>query len=84
MSWKIVWSSDAALFMSKLNKSQTQRISSKLEKILVNPQHFLKRLTGSDDYKLRIGDYRILILIIHSDKNIFIQKIGHRKNVYEK
>ena len=42
----------------------------------------IKRLRQADfGYRLRMGDYRILFDV--EDDTIVIQKIGHRKNVYE-
>lgn len=61
-----------------------QRIIEKLEKAAESPPHYFKRLTGADDYKLRVGDYRILVLLLHSKNTVFVEKIGHRKNVYKK
>ena len=42
----------------------------------------IKRLRQADfGYRLRMGDYRILFDV--EDDTIIIQKIGHRKDVYE-
>jgi mRNA interferase RelE/StbE len=42
----------------------------------------IKRLRQADyAYRLRMGDYRILFDV--EDDTIVIQKIGHRKDVYE-
>ncbi len=42
----------------------------------------IKRLRQADfGYRLRMGDYRILFDI--EDDTIVIQKIGHRKDIYE-
>jgi len=42
----------------------------------------IKRLRQADfGYRLRMGDYRILFDV--EDDTIVIQKIGHRKDVYE-
>ncbi len=84
MGWKLSWSNDAALFMSKLEHKEAQRISDKLESTLSNPQHFFKRLSGEDDCKLRIGDYRALVLLLHGQQTIFVEKVDHRKRVYKK
>ncbi|HIH30075.1 TPA: hypothetical protein HA243_01630, partial [Candidatus Micrarchaeota archaeon] len=51
MAWKLSWSTDAALFMSKLDQKEAQRISDKLESTLSNPDHFFRRLSGEDDCK---------------------------------
>jgi len=41
----------------------------------------IKKLKASSDYRLRVGDYRIIFIF---DKNqIKIIKIGHRKQIYD-
>ena len=84
MVWKLAWSTDAASFMSKLDQKEAQRISDKLESTLENPQHFFKRLTGQDDCKLRIGEYRALVLLLHAEQVVFVEKVDHRKRVYKR
>ncbi|MFZ2631285.1 MAG: type II toxin-antitoxin system RelE/ParE family toxin [Desulfosalsimonadaceae bacterium] len=44
----------------------------------------IKRLSAHPlaDYRLRIGEYRILFDVDWDEKKIFILKIGHRKDVY--
>lgn len=41
----------------------------------------IKRLKGSDKFRLRVGDYRVIFSI--EDDLIIIWKVGHRKNVYD-
>ena len=84
MAWKLAWSTDAALFMSKLDLKEAQRISDKLEDALSNPQHFFKRLSGEDDCKLRMGDYRAIVLLLHAEETVFVEKVDHRKRVYKR
>ncbi len=68
---------------SKLPKEIRLRIINVLERIRIRPHSFVKRLIGSPYYRLRIGDYR-LILDIQNDKLIiYVVEIGHRKNIYK-
>ena len=84
MGWKIGWSTDAASFMSRLEKEDARRIVEKLEDAAENPQHYFRRLIGEEDCKLRIGDYRALVLLVHSENMVFVEKIDHRKKVYKR
>ena len=68
-------------FLSKLPKELQKRIYYKLESTSNNPFHFFERLTKRTDYKLRIGDYRIIADI--DNKRIVVTSIGHRKNIYK-
>jgi len=60
------------------------RILNVLERIKVRPLHFIRKLAGNEDYyRLRAGDYRIILSISEKDAKIFVVKLGHRKNIYE-
>ena len=43
-----------------------------------------KRLTERDEWRIRVGDYRILYLIEDALLVVIVVKIGHRKDVYRK
>lgn len=70
--------------LNKLESSIKERIFKKVIKAKENPQHYFERLAGREDYKLRIGDYRIIADIDNNAKIIKITFVGHRKNVYDK
>lgn len=48
-----------------------------------NPHHFFERLRGRNDYRLRVGDYRVIADIDDERKRIEVTLIGHRKSVYK-
>ena len=81
--WKIEFTKEAVRDLSKLENSVLKRIFAKLDECRKNPFSFFHRLVGYDDFKLRVGDYRILALLT-SDKKIVVEKVGHRRNVYKK
>lgn len=83
MSWAVSWSEDAAGFLSKLEGGVAKRIIGRVESASRDPPKHFSRLVGYDDYKLRVGDYRVIALLIHAEKRLFIEKVGHRKNVYK-
>ena len=83
MTWKIEFTKEALRDISKLETKILDRILDKLEQTRENPHHYFQRLVGYDDFKFRVGDYRILVLLLHDEK-IIIQKVGHRKNVYKR
>ena len=69
--------------LSKLEKGIKQRIWDKLQQCKENPFHFLNHLEEINGYKLRVGDYRLIIDINESNKTLIVLKIGHRKNIYD-
>lgn len=61
MSYEIVWHPKALQRLEKLPKNISQRIVEKVKTIKENPFHFLEHFEGGDYYKLRVGDYRLLV-----------------------
>ncbi|HHE37807.1 MAG TPA: type II toxin-antitoxin system RelE/ParE family toxin [Candidatus Cloacimonetes bacterium] len=85
--WKIEYSKR---FLKELFKLPVE-IKTKAEKIVFedllfkNPFKlgYIEQMTGyQDKYKIRIGNYRIGITIIKSQKLIICQRIAHRKDIY--
>jgi len=81
--YTIEFSKIAEKQFSKLEKDLQIRIINVLERIKIRPHSFIERLVGVPYFKLRVGNYR-LILDIQQDKLIiFVIELGHRKNIYK-
>lgn len=50
----------------------------------VNPDHSLSRLSGEDVYKLRVGDYRVIIDWDRKENALYVLTLGHRRNIYDR
>ena len=83
MSWKIEWSQNALRELSKCEYKDAENIIKKLEKAATDPYHHFERLKGYDYCKLRVGDFRVIVLLIITSKTIVVQNVGHRKNIYK-
>jgi len=83
MRFKLLFSEEALSQLKKLDNSAAKRILDKLDAACGNPARFFERLVGRDEFKMRIGDYRVIARILHGDGAIFIQSLGHRKNIYK-
>lgn len=40
------------------------------------------KLAGQDDYRIRVGDYRIDYAIDDGDRMVLVGRIAHRREVY--
>ena len=81
MMYEIIISERAFKELGKLEKSIQKRIINALERIRFRPEAYVTKLVGDPGYRLRVGDYRIIIDI---DKNkLLVLKVGHRKNIYK-
>lgn len=83
MTHSVIFSEKAASEFKKLPIDIQDRIKKKLFLIKITPFNYFERLTGRLDYKLRIGDYRIIADINQAEQKIEITKMGHRKNIYK-
>ncbi len=82
--YEVFFDPEAFEFLGKLDKILARRIWDKIMLTKSEPHHFFERLVGRNDYKLRIGDYRVIADINDSSKKIEIALIGHRKKIYKK
>lgn len=83
MRYSVNWNPKAKKFLYKLPKEISRRIVMKTKLIRNNPFHHLEHYEGDDFYKLRVGDYRLLVDVNHSNKELMIQVVGHRKDIYK-
>ena len=70
--------------LEKLEEKIRKRIFKKIVATTENPFRYFDRLTGRDEFKLRIGEYRVIADINEQSKIIVILIIDHRKNIYKK
>lgn len=80
--YEVIFDGEAIEFLNGLPKEFKERIFNKIISTKENPLHFFERLSGRTEYKLRVGDYRIIADIDPNDKKIKIVIVGHRKNIY--
>jgi mRNA interferase RelE/StbE len=68
--------------LGELPKREASQLIRKIARLEGGLHGNIKRLQGADiGYRLRMGDYRVLFDV--EDDIVLIQKIGHRKNVYD-
>ncbi|MCL5804823.1 MAG: type II toxin-antitoxin system RelE/ParE family toxin [Candidatus Thermoplasmatota archaeon] len=69
--------------MRKLDREIGQRIISTLERIRIRPDAYVKKLVGDEGYRLRVGNYRVILDLDKEKLIILVLRIGHRRNVYD-
>ena len=68
----------------KLPNDVQIRIVSTLERIKIRPHAHILKLVGSPYFRLRVGDYRVILDVQGNTLLIFVISVGHRKNIYQK
>ena len=77
------WTARAWEELGKLEAPVARRILKKIDELIKDPHSGdIKRLKGMTAFRLRVGDYRVIFEV--ESNTIFILKVGHRKNIYEK
>ncbi len=84
MKFQIIWSESAASELRKLDRTVAKRIFNKVSQLSENPYHNVTKMVGSPYFRLRVGDYRVILDIQKDLLRILIIKVGHRKSIYKK
>lgn len=71
-------------FLKKLDRKEREIILKKIYSLRENPFRNLKRLQGDKLWRLRVGDYRVIVDVIISGNKIVVVRIGKRSNIYKK
>ncbi len=79
----IFFTRESRNFLKKLNKQDTTRIISTLERCRIRPHAHVKKLVSSPYFRLRVGDYRVIVDIKAGKLLIIVVEIGRRKNIYK-
>ncbi|MCJ7666649.1 MAG: type II toxin-antitoxin system RelE/ParE family toxin [Actinobacteria bacterium] len=82
--YEIIFSQRAKKQLLKLERILQERIIATLERIRIRPGAYITKLVGDPGYKLRVGDYRVIMDIDNTKLIILVIKIGHRSDIYKR
>lgn len=82
MAWEIQWTEEALRDLGSLDAAVARRIILAVERSAADPPRSFRRLKGSDDGRLRAGDWRVVAALAHKAKAVLVKRIGHRSTVY--
>ncbi len=68
--------------LKELPQNVKEKIGRALERIKVRPFSFVKRLRDSPYYRLKVGNYRLVLDINPTQLIIMVIKLGHRGEIY--
>lgn len=81
--YEVLFTETALNQLHKLDRSIQERIIAILERVRLSPERYLRKLKGRPEYRLRVGDYRLLILVDRDKQILYMVEVGHRKNIYK-
>jgi mRNA interferase RelE/StbE len=71
--------------MASLPKTAFRALSKKILDLESNPRpQRCKKLSGRQEYRVRVGDYRVLYVVDDAAKTVEIVAVGDRKDVYRR
>jgi mRNA interferase RelE/StbE len=84
-SYSVVLKSSAQKELDALDDPVFRRIDRKILALAENPRPAgCKKLKGyRDQWRIRIGDWRVVYFIDDSAKRVSITRVAHRREVYE-
>lgn len=83
---ELQFSSQARKFLKKLDKINWNRIIEKIEELRKDSfPHKVKRVKGRKEktFRIRVGDYRILYVVLNEANILFISKVEKRPRAYD-
>jgi len=82
----LIFSSQSRNFLKNVEEISWDRIVKKIEGLRINPfPQDVKRVINQKDkvFRVRVGDYRILYVLIKNENKLFISKIEKRSKAYD-
>lgn len=82
--YKVKYSKGAIKVLRKLPRNWSERIICKIQELAMDPysSQQSKALKGSEGYRLRVGDWRVIYTMNHDVLEIWIIKIASRGDAY--
>ncbi len=83
--WTVITGKPVERRLNRIPNPDKARIKQALKDLETNPKQLdIKPLTGCDEHRLRVGDWRLIMKIDEEKKLIFIRALGSRGDVYKK
>ena len=82
--YDVLLASQAERDLRRLPPQVFRRIVAEIKGLASEPRpRGCRKLAGSEnDYRVRVGDYRVLYEILDGPKEVRIYRVGHRREVY--
>lgn len=76
---------EAVRAFGRLRGRLRERIENAIDGLASDPRpHGAVKLAGRDDYRIRMGDYRIVYAVDDAERLVLVARIAHRREVYRR
>jgi mRNA interferase RelE/StbE len=84
-SWAIQFEARAERDLRRLDPPVKGRVLDALDRVLArDPSVDLRRLRGSDEWRLRVGDWRVRLRLDFEDRCVIVVRVLPRGRAYER
>ena len=80
--YTVVLTDSARRDLERLDRSVARRILARLEDLHEDPLRKLGRLVNSPYYRLRVGDWRVIVEVDEREVRVLVIKVSHRRSIY--
>jgi mRNA interferase RelE/StbE len=84
MTWKVIWSEKSVKQLERIDKKNAQKIYDSVLDCIEDPFRAVIKLTNSPFFRLRVGNYRVVLDLQQAQMIIFVVETDHRGKIYKK
>ncbi|MBP1988380.1 type II toxin-antitoxin system RelE family toxin [Halolamina salifodinae] len=81
---EVEYTEQALDHLDALDPQVADRVLNKVDEATEWTDHRLEPLSGYPDYKLRVGDYRVIVDWDRGNDVLVVEAVGHRRNGYDR
>jgi mRNA interferase RelE/StbE len=84
--WSISYTAEAIKALTGMDPAIAKRVRAKISALAQNPvapNNSVKKLTGVEGYRLRVGDWGVVYVLKRQVLTIVVIRVGHRSEVYK-
>jgi mRNA interferase RelE/StbE len=84
VTWRIEFQASARAELLALDRPVQERVLRSLHRLAADPRAAagVKAMKGSDRYRLRVGDWRVIYALHDDVLTVLVVRIAHRREVY--
>lgn len=83
MTYDLIYTQKVLKQLKKLDKPLQERVINTLERCRIRPHSYVKKLVGNPYFRLRVGEFRIIVDIKDDKLHIMVLELDHRKRIYK-
>lgn len=83
MVWQVIWSEKSVMQLERMDRKTAQKIYDHVLDCAREPFDAVTRLASSQFYRMRVGNYRVILDLQQKKMVIFVITTDHRKRVYD-